>query len=94
MMKYYVKGGPLSHGQHGYVFSNANWDPYPMANEIEAFTNALANMDAAVAQRIYRFTSTFFTVISPKQVMTPESNWPMPRPPAPAMTPRPSGRTC
>src|SRR6267154_1873643 len=76
MMRYYVKGGPLSHGQHGYVFSTANWDPYPMANEMEAFTNALANMDVAVAQRIERFTdrspTPFFTGIKPADVLTPE----------------------
>ncbi|MDB5397844.1 MAG: aromatic amino acid lyase [Rhodospirillales bacterium] len=73
-MKYYVKGGPLSHGQHGYVFSNANWDPYPMANEIEAFSNAIANMDAAVAQRIERFSdrgpTAFFTGIKIADVLT------------------------
>jgi histidine ammonia-lyase len=72
MRKYFVKGGPESHGQHGFVFSNANWDPYPMANEIEALTTALANMDVAVVQRIYRFNSTFFTVIAPKDVLNPE----------------------
>jgi histidine ammonia-lyase len=76
MMRFYVKGGPLSHGLHGYVFSTANWDPYPMANDMEAFTNALANMDAAVAQRIERFTdrgpTAFFTGIYPKDVLTPE----------------------
>ncbi len=76
MMRFYVKGGPLSHGKHGYVFSTANWDPYPMANDVEAFTNALANMDAAVAQRIERFTdrgpTAFFTGIYPKDVLTPE----------------------
>ena len=72
MRQYYVKGGPASHGQHGFVFSNANWDPYPLANEIEAFTNALANMDVAVVQRIYRFSSTFFTVVAPKDVLTQE----------------------
>jgi histidine ammonia-lyase len=75
-MKYYVKGGPLSNGQHGYVFSNANWDPYPMANEIEAFTNALANMDAAVAQRIERFSdrgpTAFFTGVKIADVLSPE----------------------
>jgi histidine ammonia-lyase len=71
-MKYYVKGGPASHGQHGYIVSNANWDPYPLANDIEGFTNALANVDVAVALRIQRFESTFFTVISPKDVATPE----------------------
>ncbi|MHB8477105.1 MAG: aromatic amino acid ammonia-lyase [Steroidobacteraceae bacterium] len=75
-MKYYVKGGRLSHGRHGYVISTANWDPYPMTNEIEAFTIAMANMDAAVAQRIERFSdrgpTAFFTGIYPKDVLTPE----------------------
>jgi histidine ammonia-lyase len=65
LAQFYVKGGPRNHGQHGYIFSNANWDPYPMANEIEGFTIALANMDTAVAQRLLRFTNTFFTVIAP-----------------------------
>ncbi len=50
LAQFYVKGSPRNHGQHGFIFSNANWDPYPMANEIEAFTIALANMDAAVVQ--------------------------------------------
>ena len=72
MRKYFVKGGPESHGQHGFVFSNANWDPYPLANEVEAFTVALANMDVAVVQRIYRFSSPFFTSVAPKDVLTPE----------------------
>ncbi|HET9393971.1 MAG TPA: aromatic amino acid ammonia-lyase [Candidatus Rubrimentiphilum sp.] len=69
MMQYYVKGGPHSHGQHGYVLSTANWDPYPLANSVEALTIALANMDVAVAQRIDRFTNTFFTVVSPADVL-------------------------
>lgn len=75
-MKYYVKGGPASHGRHGYVLSTANWDPYPMTNAIEAFTTAIANMDAAVAQRIERFSgrgpAPFFTGIYPHDVLTPE----------------------
>jgi histidine ammonia-lyase len=65
LAQFYVKGSARNHGQHGYIFSNANWDPYPMANEIEAFTIALANMDTAVTQRILRFTNTFFTLIAP-----------------------------
>ena len=65
LAQFYVKGSARNHGQHGFIFSNANWDPYPMVNEIEAFTIALANMDTAVAQRLIRFTSTFFTVIAP-----------------------------
>lgn len=63
LSQFYVRGGAHSHGQHGYIVSNANWDPYPLVNEIEAFTIALANMDAAVSQRISRFTNPFFTVI-------------------------------
>jgi histidine ammonia-lyase len=69
-MKYYVKGGPLSHGQSGYIFSNANWDPYPLANQVEAFTIALTNMDVAVAQRIDRFRNPFFTVVKPADVLS------------------------
>ena len=65
LAQFYVKGSARNHGQHGFIFSNANWDPYPLSNEIEAFTIALANMDTAVAQRMLRFTNAFFTVIGP-----------------------------
>jgi histidine ammonia-lyase len=65
LAQFYVKGGPHSHGQHGFILSNANWDPYPLANDIEAFTIALANMDVAVSQRLLRFSNAFFTVLSP-----------------------------
>jgi histidine ammonia-lyase len=61
MLKYYVRGGPHSNGKHGFIFSNANWDPYPFANDLEAFTIALANMDIAVMLRTERFGSEFFT---------------------------------
>jgi histidine ammonia-lyase len=69
MMKYFVKGGPYSHGQHGYIVSNANWDPYPMANKLENFVIALANMDVAIMLRIERFRSPFFTVVAPSDVL-------------------------
>jgi len=65
MAQFYVEGGRHSNGKHGFILSNANWDPYPMANDIEAFSIALANMDIVIAQRMVRFTNTFFTVISP-----------------------------
>jgi len=71
-MRYYVKGGKYSHGEHGYIVSNANWDPYPLANDIEAFTTALANLDVAVMLRIERFSSPFFTVIKPSDILKPE----------------------
>jgi histidine ammonia-lyase len=61
MLKYYVKGGKNSNGKHGFIFSNANWDPYPLSNDLEAFTIALANMDIAVMLRAERFGQEFFT---------------------------------
>jgi histidine ammonia-lyase len=61
MMKYYVKGGKNSNGKSGYIFSNANWDPYPLANDVEAFNIAMANMGIAIWQRDERFSSEFFT---------------------------------
>jgi histidine ammonia-lyase len=69
MMKYYVKGGRNSNGKHGYIVSNANWDPYPMANKVEAFVIALANMDIAVSLRIDRFSNPFFTAAKPADVL-------------------------
>jgi histidine ammonia-lyase len=69
MMKYYVKGGKNSNGKHGYIVSNANWDPYPMANKLEDFILSLANMDIAVSLRIDRFFNPFFTSTNPAQVL-------------------------
>ncbi len=69
LMRYFVKGGPLSHGRHGYIVSNANWDPYPLANLIEGFTIALANMDVAVMLRIERFRNPLFTVVAAADVL-------------------------
>ncbi|HTT01679.1 MAG TPA: aromatic amino acid ammonia-lyase [Steroidobacteraceae bacterium] len=73
LRKFFVKGGPHSGGKHGYIVSDANWDPYPMSNDIEAFTIALANADVTVAQRTDRFTNTFFTVVRPADVLPPGS---------------------
>jgi histidine ammonia-lyase len=65
LQKYYVKGGVHSNGKHGYIVSNANWDPYPLANKLESFVIALANMDIAVELRIDRFSNPFFTGTDP-----------------------------
>jgi histidine ammonia-lyase len=74
--KYHVKGGPLSHGRSGYILSSANWDPYPMTNDVEAFNTALANLGSAVAQRVERFSdrtpTPFFTGVKPTDVLMPE----------------------
>jgi histidine ammonia-lyase len=72
MMKFHVKGGPESNGKQGYIVSNANWDPYPFANKMEAFVAALANMDVAVMLRIDRFRSTFFTGVAASSVVPSE----------------------
>jgi histidine ammonia-lyase len=69
MMKFHVKGGEHSRGKGGYIVSNANWDPYPLANKLEAFVIALANMDIAVSLRIDRFNNPFFTAAIPAQVL-------------------------
>jgi histidine ammonia-lyase len=75
LMRFYVKGGPLSHGQHGYIVSNANWDPYPMANKLEEFVIALANMDVVVMLRIDRFSNPFFTVAKLSEVLPNGPQW-------------------
>jgi len=69
MMKYFIKGGSHSNGKHGYIVSNANWDPYPMANKLEAFVISLANMDVAVSLRIDRFSNQFFTKAQPTEIL-------------------------
>jgi len=69
MLRFFVKGGAHSHGQHGYIVSNANWDPYPMANQIESFVIALANMDIAIMLRIERFRNPFFTGVTLQSVL-------------------------
>jgi histidine ammonia-lyase len=81
LMKYFIKGGPNSGGKSGYILSNASWDPYPLANEIEFFTIAVSNMAVAVAQRIDRFSNPFFTVIRPADVLTPAQLALAPTPP-------------
>ena len=70
-LQYFVQGGPNNSAcvgagcEHGYILSNSNWDPISWVNDLEAFTIAIASMDAATGQVIQRFTNTFFTVIGP-----------------------------
>ena len=82
-MQYYVKGGPDDSAcvgggvgpatgcQHGYILSNANWDPYPIDNEIEALTNAFANIAVNDDMVPQRFENTFFTVVAPDDPSLP-----------------------
>src|SRR5579871_7036600 len=75
LMRFYVKGGAYSHEQHGYIVSNANWDPYPLANKLESFVIALANMDVAVMLRIDRFSNPFFTAVKLADVLPNGPQW-------------------
>ena len=45
LMKFYVKGGKYSHGKHGYILSNSDWDPYPLVNDVEAFPGGARQSD-------------------------------------------------
>ncbi len=76
MMRNYVRGGGEGGAPSGYIFSNANWDAYPMTNDIEAFSLALANMAVTIPQRIEKFSDrgpvAFFTKIKPADVLTPD----------------------
>ena len=62
LMKFFVKGGRFSHGKHGYILSNSDWDPYPLVDDVEAFPVALVNLMIVVVQRMHRFEDPFFTV--------------------------------
>jgi histidine ammonia-lyase len=69
LMKFFVKGGRFSHGKHGYILSNSDWDPYPLADDVEAFPMALVNLMVAVVQRMHRFEDPFFTVVDASQIL-------------------------
>jgi histidine ammonia-lyase len=76
-MQYFVRGGPNNRDckgkgcEHGYILSNANWEAVNVDNQIEAFTIAVAQLATAIDQRVQRFSNTFFTVISPSDVLSP-----------------------
>ena len=69
LMKFFVKGGGFSHGKHGYILSNSDWDPYPLVDDVEAFPVALINLMVVVVQRMHRFEDPFFTVTDAAQVL-------------------------
>ncbi len=82
LMRFHVRGGPLSHGQQGYILSNANWDPYPLASQVEGFTIALANMGVVLGQRMERFSNRFFTQVQPGDVMSADQVAALPHTPS------------
>lgn len=76
--QYYVRGGPNNADcqgegcEHGYILSTSNWEAVNVDNQIEAFTIAVAQLATAIDQRTQRFSNTFFTVISPSDVLSRE----------------------
>ena len=68
LKQYYVNRG----GKKGYIMSNSNFVALPWANDLEAFTIALAQSIAGSVQRDMRFPDTFFTVVAPSDVLTEE----------------------
>ena len=67
LKQYYVNSG----GKKGFILSNSNFVAMPWANDMEAFTIALAQTIAGSVQRDMRFPDTFFTVVAPKDVFDP-----------------------
>jgi histidine ammonia-lyase len=61
MMKYFVKGGKNSGGKRGFIVPALNRDPYPMENDLVAFTNAFHQVNSAIGQRV----PTLFDLASP-----------------------------
>src|SRR5918998_4130209 len=66
LKQYYVNSG----GKKGFIMSNSNFVALPWANDMEAFTIALAQTLAGSVQRDLRFPDTFFTVIAPSEVLS------------------------
>jgi len=60
MMKYYVAPGQYAE-RGGFIIANANWDPYPLANDLEYFNLAMGNLGVALMLRVERFGQEFFT---------------------------------
>jgi histidine ammonia-lyase len=66
LKQYYVDSG----GKKGFILSNSNFVAMPWANDMEAFTIALAQTIAGSVQRDMRFPDTFFTVVAPSDVLS------------------------
>jgi len=69
-MQYYIQGGRFSE-QGGFIFSNSNWDPFPLTVSIEQFGVAVMNRDSIIVETIRRFSDPFFTVVTGQEVLGP-----------------------
>jgi histidine ammonia-lyase len=71
MMKYHIKGGRFSNNVGGYIFSNSNWDPFPLVVSIEQVAIALTNVDSIIIETMSRFNDPYFTVVRSQDIMGP-----------------------
>jgi histidine ammonia-lyase len=71
MMKHYIKGGRFSNGVGGYIFSNSNWDPFPLVVSLEQVGIALINVDSIIVETASRFNDPFFTVVRAQDILGP-----------------------
>jgi histidine ammonia-lyase len=69
VMRYYVEGEGL---KGGFILSSSNFNNTNLNNDTEALVLSLAQSQAGTMQRVRRFLDTFFTVISPGDVLSPE----------------------
>jgi histidine ammonia-lyase len=67
--RYYVEGDGV---KGGFILSSSNFNNTTLNNDTESLVLALAQSSAGTMQRTRRFLDTFFTVISPGEVLTPE----------------------
>jgi len=68
MRRYYVESDHIS----GFILSNSNFNVTTLNNDTQAFVMALAESLAGTAQRVLRLEDTFFTVVSPSDVLSEE----------------------
>ncbi len=77
MLKYYVKAAATVMANTATSYRMRTGILNPLANDIEGFVIALANMDVAVMLRVDRFTNPFFTGIKPFDVLAPAESEPV-----------------
>jgi histidine ammonia-lyase len=68
LRQYFVEKGEA--GVSGFILSNSNFVALPWGNDLEAFTQALAQSIAGSVQRVLRFPDTFFTVVAASDVLS------------------------
>jgi len=69
MMKYFVKGGKYSGGKRGFIVPAFNRTPYPVTNDLLAFTNAFTELGIAILRRSPTLLDLAPGVLSDKEAL-------------------------